>query len=37
VRSIEQRLEAIRDLPVVDVSTGREVTVGDACLPSTRA
>lgn len=36
IRSIEQRLEAIRDLPLVDVSTGQQVTVGDACLPTTR-
>jgi hypothetical protein len=37
IRSIEQRLEAIRDLPLVDVATGRDVTVGEACLPSTKA
>ena len=37
IRSIEQRLEAIRDLPLVDVAAGREVTVGEACLPTTKA
>lgn len=37
IRSIEQRLETIRDLPVVDVSTGRQVTVGEACLPTSKA
>ncbi len=35
IRSIEQRLDAIGDLPLVDVSTGREVTVRAACTPST--
>lgn len=34
IRSIEQRLEVIRDLPLVDVSTGSQVTVGEACLPA---
>lgn len=37
IRSIEQRLETIRDLPLVDVTTGSDVTVGTACLPWTHA
>jgi hypothetical protein len=37
IRSIEQRLEVIGDLPLVDVARGREVTVADACLPATWA
>ena len=31
IRSIEQRLDAIRDLPLIDATTGRQVTVGEAC------
>lgn len=34
IRSIEQRLEVIGDLPLVDVRTGQQVTVADACLPA---
>jgi hypothetical protein len=37
IRSIEQRLEAIADRPLVDVATGRDVTVREACLPATWA
>jgi hypothetical protein len=37
IRSIPQRLETIADRPVVDVSTGRTVTVREACLPATWA
>jgi hypothetical protein len=37
IRSISQRLEAIRDLPLVDVTTGHQVSVGEACLPTTKA
>ncbi|MBW8751448.1 MAG: hypothetical protein JF565_08485 [Propionibacteriales bacterium] len=35
IRSIEQRLAAIRDLPLIDVTTGGQVTVGEACVPAT--
>jgi hypothetical protein len=31
IRSIEQRLDAIRDLPLIDVTSDRQVTVGEAC------
>lgn len=34
IRSIEQRLKVIGDLPLVDVRTGHQVTVADACLPA---
>ena len=37
IRSIEKRLETIADRPLVDVSTGRDVTVGEACLPASWA
>jgi hypothetical protein len=37
IRSIPERLETIADRPVVDVSTGRTVTVREACLPATWA
>ena len=37
IRSIPNRLEAIADLPLVDVSTGKTVTVREACLPATWA
>lgn len=37
IRSIADRLETIGDLPLVDVSTGKTVTVREACLPATWA
>ena len=37
IRSVEKRLETIGDRPLVDVSTGRDVTVREACLPASWA
>lgn len=37
IRSIPDRLETIGDRPLVDVTTGRTVTVREACLPASWA